>query len=132
MIRSRFGLYWILFLFSSLCLAGVAATFVFKELKRFREQARMAVAAQFVQTEAQLASLVEEVKTEATRQLVGFHAEGLEFQLNRWVKENTLIREACQWSPEEGFRQVGEPGSDQMLTKSLESLEGASLDSSLE
>ena len=122
MIRSRFGLYWILFLFSSLCLAGVAATYVVKELARFREHSHTAVTAQLVQSEAQLASLVDEVKTEATRQLVGFHSEGLKFELNKWVKENSLVSEACVWNVDTGLEPVGSTSEISVLTEVLESL----------
>ena len=108
MIRSRFTIYWIVFLLSSLSLAIVAGLFVYKELVRFREQAEMSVTAQLVQTEAQLASLVDEIKTEATRQLVSFHTEGLEFQLTKWGNENPLIQDTFIWREAYGFQGLSE------------------------
>lgn len=123
MIRSRFGLYWILFLLSSLSLAGVAAAYVVKELIRFREQSHTAVTAQLVQSEAQLASLLDEVKTEATRQLVGFHEEGLEFELNKWVKENSLIEGAAVWNEDSGLEFIGAADEGSRFKRVLDSME---------
>lgn len=108
MIRSRFAVYWVVFLLVSLGLAAIAGSFVYRELVRFREQGEISVATQFVQSEAQLASLVEEIKEEATRQLVSFHTEGLEFQLNKWANENPLLQSTFVWRNTSGFRSSGE------------------------
>ncbi len=90
-MNRRFIVYWILFIVSTISLAGISGWFVVKENRRFDESVSVALESQLRAAQDTVTLLTDEIMNEASRQLVGFHVEGLEYRLERWVKENEVV-----------------------------------------
>lgn len=82
---------WLLLGISALSLAALAVFSIYRE-KRSDAQRRADLISQHqIRLTEKLSAYFSEIQLQTARQLIGFHQEGLDSQLERWVQADPLI-----------------------------------------
>lgn len=96
---------------SCLMLATTAWIYVHKESKRKTSELDSELATALTTVSLQIESDFEEIRREASSQIISMHEEGLEFQLARWKNNNPLLQKIFIWRPQSGFGTPPTPNS---------------------